>query len=178
MPPHDLRGVATALAARLAQPHFGTGSLASLRRLDPGGGLAVPALQRLLAEEVPDHWNQNDWALVTHVLALAAPDLHRGGARFGAALQASGYSESRLLRLLQADRDMLTVALPRACRFLVAKGEKLNPADIASLVRAASSADDTLENARTEIARQYYRAERDTAPKSADQTQLIPVEET
>jgi CRISPR system Cascade subunit CasB len=122
--------VALALAARLAQDSFGTGPLATLRRLDPGGSLAEPALHRLLAQEVPDAWlgarGLRDWALLVHLLALGAPDLHRGGARLGAALHAAGFSESRLARLLQADRTALDVLLPRACRFLLAKGEHLH----------------------------------------------------
>jgi CRISPR system Cascade subunit CasB len=158
--------VALALAARLAQDSFGTGPLATLRRLDPGGSLAEPALHRLLAQEVPDAWlgarGLRDWALLVHLLALGAPDLHRGGARLGAALHAAGFSESRLARLLQADRTALDVLLPRACRFLLAKGEHLHPPALIQLIRAASATDPAyLDDARTAIARDFYRAERD-----------------
>lgn len=157
--------VAFALARHLAGEAFGSGPRAALRRLDPTGALAEPALQRLLAQEVPDHWlagrGMRDWALITHLLALGAPDLHRGGAPFGAALQAAGYAETRLARLLHADRAALDVLLPRVCRFLLAKNERLNPSDLARLVRAAGSADpDYLEDVRTAIARDFYRAER------------------
>lgn len=172
-PPPDSRSVADKLAWRMAQEHFGAGPLAKLRRFDPGGSLAVPALQRMLTENVPDHWSRADWALVTHVLALGAPSLHRGGARFGAALLAAGYSESRLSRLLQANRAALTVVLPRAGRFLIAKGQRLNPSDIASFVRAASLGDNALERARAEIATHYYRAERDGVPVSGEPTQAM-----
>jgi len=162
----DTGGVVAALAGRLAQDSFGIGPLAALRRLDPAGSLATPALQRLLAQAVPDDWlgpqGMRDWALIVHLLALGAPDLHRGGARLGAALHAAGFSESRLARLLQADRTALDVLLPRACRFLLAKGEHLHPPALIQLIRAASATDPAyLDDARTAIARDFYRAERD-----------------
>ncbi len=171
--PPDTGGVVAALAGWLAQDSFGTGPLAALRRLDPAGSLATPALQRLLAQAVPDDWlglqGMRDWALIVHMLALGAPDLHRGGTRFGTALHAANYSESRLLRLLEADRAALDVLLPRTVRFLVAKGEKLDPAGLARFVLAisrAGSRPDRAEDERTGIARAYYRAERDSTASS------------
>lgn len=179
MPPDstpDTGSVVAALAGRLAQDSFGTGPLAALRRLDPAGSLATPALQRLLAQTVPDDWlspqGMRDWALIVHLLALGAPDLHRGGARLGAALHAASYSESRLLRLLDADRAGLDVQLRRTVRFLVAKGEKLDPVGLARCVLAVSRADtrpDIAEGERTGIARAYYRAERDSTASSPSQ---------
>lgn len=168
--PPQPRQVVLGIAARLAAEHFGTGPLAELRRLDPGKSLAVPGLQRLLAEFVPENWNQRDWGLIAHLLAFGAPDGLRTDKRFGAALHAAGYSESRLARLLAATRDDLTVVLPRAVRFLVAHGEGLPVADLAYFVRAATLGGSTLEGARTEIARHFYRAERATAsgPSSAE----------
>jgi CRISPR type I-E-associated protein CasB/Cse2 len=105
----------------------------------------------------------HDWTLVIHCLALAAPEQHRGGPPLGAALQAVGYSETRLLRLLKAGQPELAVLLPRACRFLVAKGERLNPGEIARFVLAVRRVEtdrDAAELARTRIAREYYQAER------------------
>ena len=173
VPPEDApdRGaLALAFAARIAADSFGTGPRAALRRLDLSdpGALAEPALQRLLVHVLPDDWSgmqvMRDWALLAHVLALAAPGLQSGGAAFGAALHVAGYSESRLLRLLEADRMALTVLLPRACRFLIANVQRLNPPELIRLIRMASSHDaPALERTRTEIARAYYRAERDAA---------------
>jgi CRISPR system Cascade subunit CasB len=152
---------------------FGTGPRAALRRMDlrDPDALAEPALQCLLVQVLPVEWSgrdvMRDWALLAHLLALSAPGLHVGGGSLGAALQAAGFSESRLLRLLGADRDTLTVLLPRACRFLAAKAQRLNPAELIRLIRAASSHEpEVLERMRTEIARGYYRAQRDEVESS------------
>jgi CRISPR type I-E-associated protein CasB/Cse2 len=178
-PAPTTESVALALARLLAAEAFGTGPRAMLRRLDPVGVLAEPALQRLLAQNVPDGWlcgrGMRDWALITHLLALGAPDHHCGGPRFGAALRAAGFSETRLARLLHADRVALDVLLPRACRLLLAKGKHLNPPDLACLVRAAADAEPShLEAARTAIARDYYRAERSAAPSPSASPAEVP----
>nr|WP_256476210.1 type I-E CRISPR-associated protein Cse2/CasB [Siccirubricoccus soli] len=144
-----------------------------MRRLDPAGNLAVPALQRLLAD-LPERWLQDGgeraWALLIHSLALAAPDLHRGGPPLGAALYTAGYSEGRLTRLLQARPTELLVVLPRMVRFLVAKGRKLDPDALRHLVLSAFRGQAAAsEEARTAIARAYYRAE--AAAETAARTQ-------
>ncbi len=152
-------GVVNDLTTRLGQESFGTGPLAELRRMDPKLAFASePALHRLLARYVPDDWlrgtGTNRWALLVHLLALAAPDHHRGGASLGAALFAAGYSEGRLTRLLEARVEEFATVLPRMVRFLVAKGERLNPFELARLVIWRGAEPDRLR-----IARDYYRAE-------------------
>jgi CRISPR system Cascade subunit CasB len=147
------------IAARIAHDSFGTGPLAELRRLDPKQGAPnAPALHRLLARYVPDDWLGGDamhrWTLLVHLLALAAPDQHRGGPSLGAALFAAGYSEGRLTRLLEARGAEFDVVLPRMVRFLVAKGESLNPYELSRLVLRGGG-----EAERLRIARDYYRAE-------------------
>ncbi len=173
----DPGALALRMAGYVAAESFGTGPRAALRRLDPRdpGMLAEPALQRLLVQMLPDAWSgmqvMRDWALLAHVLALAAPGLQSGGMAFGAALYAAGYSETRLLRLLEADRAALTALLPRACRFVIAKAQPLKPPELIGLIRAASSNDAAdLERVRTNIARAYYRADRD-ASRSAQSNQ-------
>lgn len=162
--------LALKMAGHIAADRFGTGPRAALRRLALGdpGALSEPALQRLLVQVLPDDWSgmqmMRDWALLAHALALAAPGLQSSKTAFGAALHAAGYAESRLLRLLEADRTALTVRLPRACRFLVAKSQPLCPPELIRLIRDSSKGDaEALERTRTEIARAYYRAERDAA---------------
>jgi hypothetical protein len=78
--------------------------MASLR--DPKqAGPGQPALHRLLARYIAQDRLRGDgmsrWALLIHLLALAAPDHHRGGDRLGRALFAAGDSEGRLTRLLE-----------------------------------------------------------------------------
>jgi CRISPR type I-E-associated protein CasB/Cse2 len=147
------------LVARIGHESFGTGPLAELRRMDPKQGAAsTPALHRLLARYVPDNWLGGDsidrWALLVHLLALAAPDQHRGSGSLGAAMFAAGYSEGRLTRLLLAREAELDVVLPRMVRFLVAKGERVNPYELRRFVLSRGG-----EAERMRIARDYYRAE-------------------
>jgi len=168
MPP-DAGETANKIAALLRAERFGTGPRAALRRMDPAH-LGEPALQRVLAEYLPDSLDDRrmaDWGLIIHTLALGSPDNLLGAKSFGASLAQAQYSESRLARLLQASRAQLNDLLPRACRFLVAKGESLNPSGIAHFVLAVSNAN-RADSARTQIARDFYRASR---PAPATQTQ-------
>ncbi len=107
---------------------------------------------------MPDEWlggdNMQRWVLLLHLLALAAPEQHRGGASLGSALFAAGYSEGRLTRLLEARETELNVVLPRMVRFLVSKGERLHPYELKRLVLSRGG-----QTERLRIARDYYRAE-------------------
>jgi hypothetical protein len=168
MPPDaapKLADVVSAVVARLDPDRIGTGPLAMLRRLDPAGSLAVPALQRLLWQHVPDKWLEGGglrrWALLIHAMALAAPDLLRGGNGLGRALHAAGYSEGRLIRLLEARAEDLPGGVPRMVRFMVAKGEALDPLALAWFVHGVAAGGDAAERQRERIAGDYYRAERD-----------------
>jgi CRISPR system Cascade subunit CasB len=146
------------IVARLADPSFGTGPLAELRRMDPEEPApGAPALHRLLARIDPDDTvvrrNLRGWTLLVHLLALAAPEL-RGDEYLGSALFAAGYSEGRLTRILEARAEQFADVLPRMVRFLVAKRRTFNPFDLARLVLRRGAEDD-----RRRIARDYYRAE-------------------
>nr|UXE45522.1 hypothetical protein Hi04_10k_c4997_00006 [uncultured bacterium] len=146
------------LIGRLGQEALGTGPLAEMRRADPRRPAeAPPALHRLLAR-LPDDMTRgrqfDRWALLVHLLALAAPEQHRGGQSLGQALFSAEYSEGRLTRLLEATEADYPVVLPRMVRFLVAHGERLNPFELARLVLRR---DKTQQRLR--IARDYYRAE-------------------
>jgi CRISPR type I-E-associated protein CasB/Cse2 len=149
----------SALVARIGHVSFGTGSLAELRRMDPRQAvLGQPALHRLLARYVAEDRLRGDgmsrWALLIHLLALAAPDQHRGGERLGRALFAAGYSEGRLTRLLETPSVDFAAILPRMVRFMVARGERLDPYELADLVVRGGT-----DRERQQIAQQYYRAE-------------------
>lgn len=154
------------IAARLSnQDALGTGDRAELRRLDPRGALAQPALHRLLARHVPEKWTRSDedmraWGLIVHALALAAPDSLRGAEPLGRALQAADWKEGRLVNLLDATFDELADQLPRAVRFLVARGQRLHAEDAAELVFSRLADDEGRgERVRRRIAGHYYRAE-------------------
>jgi CRISPR system Cascade subunit CasB len=146
------------IARQLGQEGFGTGPHAELRRMDPTKPGSAPAtLHRLLAQHPDDQLRGarfDRWMLLVHLLALAAPEGHRGGASLGAALYRADYSEGRLTRLLEAENGALAVVLPRMVRFLVAKGESLPHLELADLVLWGGS-----DRSKQRIARDYYRAE-------------------
>ena len=149
------------IATRLADP-MANGTRAALRRMDPGA-LGTPALQRLLAEAVPQAGGASDaaWALLAHCMALAAPDRHIRGTRLGQELAKAEFAESRLVRLLSPNADLSNL-LPRTVRFLVARGGALNGRDLWELIRPGMRPEPdevALDRARTRIARDYYRAD-------------------
>jgi CRISPR type I-E-associated protein CasB/Cse2 len=152
------------IAANLTPEALGTGPLAMLRRLDPSRASAEPALHKLLARHVPDARVDRDglatWALLVHAMALAAPGGMRLGAGLGGPLFAADYKEGRLTRLLEARAEDLAVTVPRAVRFLVAHGEPLDPMALARFVLDVTAGGKRAEVQRTEVARDYYRAER------------------
>lgn len=165
-----LREVVLAIAAQLDPDRIGPGPLAALRRLDPASasGLSTPALQRLLCKQVPDAWldggDMGCWPLIVHAMALGAPGLHRtfgAAGRLGSALFTAGFSEGRLVRLLESRLPDLPVAVPRAVRFLVAKGQGFDSIGLAFWVRGVAAGGLRAEAQRTAVARDYYRAERD-----------------
>lgn len=169
--PLSLAQVVNALAAQLDPDLMGTGPMAALRRLDPGGPLVEPALLRLLVQRVPDGWwagaGIHRWALVIHAMALAAPDLHRGRGpadRLGRALFDARFSELRLARLLEAGPDNLVIAVPRTVRFLVAKGRSFDSVPLARFVLGAWAGGSRADEQREELARDYFRAEREARP--------------
>src|ERR1700679_2977856 len=89
--PRTQRDMVGDLVAGIGHKLFGTGPLAELRRMDPKQAApGQPALHRLLARYVAEDrlrgTGMNRWTLLIHLLALAAPDQHRGGERLGRAL--------------------------------------------------------------------------------------------
>ena len=162
-----LHEVVYPLAAQLDPDLIGTGPLATLRRLDPSGSMTEPALQRLLWRHVPEPWlsgeGMRQWSLLIHAMALAAPDLHRGfgaNGRLGLALFEAGYSDGRLVRLLEARAADLPVVIPRTVRFLVAKRRGFDPVMLARWIQGIAAGGTRAEDQRTLVARDYYGAER------------------
>jgi CRISPR type I-E-associated protein CasB/Cse2 len=157
----SIHEIADKIAYEIGQDYFGAGPLAQLRRINPRIGVpGAPALHRLLARHVEDTTlnsatNFQRWSLLVHLLALAAPDDHRGGEPLGKALFEAGFSEARLAQLLDAEPADFPVVLPRVVRFLVAKREKLNTAELAYLILNPE-----LDDSRRRIAAAFYRAER------------------
>ncbi len=157
--PRTQEDVVGALIIRLAQENFGTGPLAELRRMDLRAATpTAPTLHRLLARNVPEAWmggaGLNHWALLIHLLALAAPSPLHNFTALGEALFTAGYNEGRLTTLLEAQEKDFPVVLPRMVRFVVSKGGSLHPYQLARLVLGGGREVD-----RMTIARAFYRAE-------------------
>jgi hypothetical protein len=147
------------LIAKLDQKNFGTRPLAELRRMDPRAAIpTTPTLHRLLARNVPEAWlggeGLNRWALLIHLLALAAPSPLHDFTTLGEALFTAGYKEGRLTALLESEAKGFPVVLPRMVRFLVAKNGNPHPYQLARFVLGGGCEVD-----RMTIARAFYRAE-------------------
>lgn len=145
----------------LSNKHYDTGALAALRRLDPNGALAAPALHRLLVH-VPEAELRGEklrgWALVIHCLALAAPEGFGGRTRLGRALLDAGFSDKRFVNLLDASPRELRDRLPRAVRFLMQRGGSVHSRQLAELVLTDPDTPE-YDARRQRIANDYYRAE-------------------
>jgi CRISPR type I-E-associated protein CasB/Cse2 len=155
--------------------HFGkvidNGSRAELRRMDPGGSLAEPALHRLLAEHVPETWLFGErlrrWALIAHIAAILGPDLSSSQERLGKSLSDCGIKEGRLTAFLQARGDQLLVMAPRMARLAVAKGVGLKLIELGEYLLDEVRDDARAERCRVRIAQAFYRAEQRKQSKAA-----------
>ena len=172
-PQPSLPAIVRAVAADLTPDRLGTGPLAALRRLDPEKPPTQPALLRLLVRHVPDlpaaGAELARWALLVHAMALAAPGLltFDQEAKLGAALFIAGYSEGRFTRLLEARAEKLPVQVPRMVRFLVARGQPLDPVALAWFIFGVAAGGERADAQRTRLAMDYYRAERWAAKTNA-----------
>lgn len=142
-----------------------TGDRAALRRIyltkrhDADGvvigmlhraGVTVPAKADVFAP----------WRLLAHVAALLSgtggQPPHTPGRRLGAALQAAGYSENRLLRLTAARGAALDGQIIRAARVLAQGGQA--SVNLWAVFDLAGRDPEKAEEARIRIAQDYYTA--------------------
>lgn len=134
-----------------------------LRRMDPHA-ISAPGFYKLAGTVLADDlWGPPDsvedaetrWAAIIVGLAQLG-DLHRPGARLGAALVAAKYSEVRFVRLLRADQNKLIDELPALGRFLAAKMTPADFTDAARLLLSIGRTDE--ERTRRSLARGFYGA--------------------
>lgn len=162
-----------ALVARLAGVVFHQlppGDLAALRRLDPTDPSAPAFWRALLLADVELSGEssaldrlERRWAVILSSLAILG-DLHRRHAALGRALASAGFSELRLVRLLRAAGPSLEDEIATVCRFLAAKAEPADTADLAKLL-FSDTHDTWRESERRRIARGYYTAAHALATK-------------
>ena len=186
-PAHERRpaswgDIAVTFAGTLARGDFPRGDLAELRRMEPDA-LDAAVVWRLLAryELLGSAQVENKWALILHGIALMTPtasgdgagrSAHEGMMPVGRALFSGGesqrsrafYSESRLNRLLTARGPILRTLLARLFRMLAAANQPFNWREMASFILNEGYDEEAAEQARRHIAREYYRAERQSTP--------------
>lgn len=147
-------------------PHLSTGDRAALRRIYLTGsrkadGVVVGLLHRAGVEAPERAEAFAPWRLLAHVAALLSgtggEQPHAPGRRLGAALQAAGYSENRLLRLTAARGPALHDQIVRAARMLAQGGQE--PVNLWTLLHLAGRDPDKAEEARIRIAQDYYSAQ-------------------
>ena len=149
------------------------GPAAALRR-GPHFGAGSAAMWRLLARHNPIGADRNPsgWASLIQSLAILTArgrsrdklTAHEPTMTVGRALEESGFSESRLARLLSARGRTRQEAAVRMCRRLE-KGHR-NRIDGISLARFVLHQDDATDST---IAREYYRAERKRLAKKENE---------
>ena len=186
-PTHERRpanwgDIAVTFARALASADFSRGDLAELRRMNPAAPDAA-VVWRLLAryELLGSPQIENKWALILHGIALMTPTAsgdgagrtaHEGMMPVGRALFSGGesqrssafYSESRLNRLLTARGPILRTLLARLFRMMAFAGQPFNWREMARFILNDGYNEEAAEQARRRIAREYYRAERQTTP--------------
>ena len=147
-------------------PHLSTGDRAALRRIflkrSSGAiGVVEGLLHRAGVAPSDDEEARAPWYLLAHVAALLSgtggEQPHAPNKRLGAALQAAGYSESRLLRLTAARGGALEGQIVRAARML-AQGAQ-GPVNLWTLLHLAGRDPAKAEEARIRIAQDYYAAQ-------------------
>jgi CRISPR type I-E-associated protein CasB/Cse2 len=154
------------LAGRLAA--LGTGPRADLRRLraDATDRWRSAAFYRIYADAISpdqtgDDEHQRRWAMI---LAGMTKLDHHFGCNAGAALADNGFSERRLVRLLDADQDHLAAELRALVSFLAAKGAAVNWTDLADLVLSCGG--ERHDAVRRRLAAAYYRTISSLAKKA------------
>ena len=168
-------------ANRLAWADFPRGDLANLRRMRPERpGPAV--YWRLMGQEdlLGSPNLEVKWALILHGIALmtstvpgdsASRNAHDGYTPVGRALflgsdtqRGTGfYSDARLRRLLTARGSTLRSLLARMFRMAAASGVRLNWREMARFILSEGYDREAAEWSRRRIAREYYRAERQSS---------------
>lgn len=163
-PERTIRAIAYNLVQDIGASDFPRGNLAELRRMNPDEPDA-PAFWKLAAKRrlTDNPALEGKWALVMHGIALMMPNAH-ADTKVGRALFEGGdsgrrnafYSNLRLNRLLQARGSTLRTLLSQLFRMLSSAGQPLDWREMASFILSEG---DAAEEARKEVAREYYNSE-------------------
>jgi len=130
-------------AAAMLHPETGSlpnGDRAALRRIDPDTPV-TPTLWKVLfdldQDESPDWIRQTKWEQrwATLLMGMAhCAGLHDYEVPLGQALAEAGWSETRFVRLLEAEEDTLPVLIRRMAQYLASKQQPANWDDVRQLL--------------------------------------------
>ena len=146
-----------------------TGEKASLRRMNPSNPEST-TFWKLMTQRGMDHVDWRKWGLITHGIALMAhgagkahvPRMPVGRSLYLGSEQQPGqrgfYSEDRLATLLAARGPTLHALLARLFRLLANEGCAFDWCEMARFILNEGFNESRADEARIEIAREYYRA--------------------
>ena len=170
--PADLESVITCLAETIEADDFGASGRNQLRRMDYNAPDSPFFWQMMVGEGMPRNPDIAKWALIVKGMAEMAHGAriaHRPGTPIGQTLylgrgqqplERSYYSEQRLATLLSARGPALLRHLDRLFRLLANDGCSFDWCEMARFILNEGYSEGEADDARTQIARDYYRAQR------------------
>ena len=161
IPPWEAVGRAAGMLDPENEKGLSNADEAALRRIDPDTPV-TPTLWKVLfdleQDEAPDGVDQTTWEQrwATLLMGMAhCAGLHDYDVSLGQALAEATWSETRFVRLLEADDETLPVLLRRMAQYLASKQQPANWDDVRQLLFVQSG--EAAEDVRLRIARPYYR---------------------
>jgi len=161
IPPWEAVGRAAGMLDPENEQGLSNADQAALRRIDPDTPV-TPTLWKVLfdldQDEAPDGVDQTTWEQrwATLLMGMAhCAGLHDYEVSLGQALAEASWSETRFVRLLEADDETLPVLLRRMAQYLASKQQSANWDDVRQLLFVQFG--DAAEDVRLRIARPYYR---------------------
>ena len=153
----------------VGDPFFPRGSLAELRRMNPGSPGKPSSFWQIMAERglEYDEVSENLWALVIHGIALMTPFAHDSKTPVGKALFEGGdptrnnpfYSKLRLNRLLNARGQTSRTLLSQLFRMMKVAQQPFDWTEMAKFVLHQERDPPKADKIRNDIARSYYRSQ-------------------
>ncbi len=165
--PYNFRVVMDNTIESIQGNEMTTGDKASLRRMDPASPSGSAFWSLMSQRGISNNADIKKWGLITHGIALMAHNgvAHNPRMRIGRVLYEGGgdrmpfYSNDRLATLLSAKGATLHRLLARLFRMLARERSSFNWRDMAWFILNEGYSEERTDEARIEIAREYYRAE-------------------
>ncbi len=167
--PKNFHTAIQGLAEAIEDKDFNRGDRSKLRRIDPDNPDTAAFWRLLVRAGMPENPDISKWGLIIHGMALmshGAGLAHNHRISVGRVLYQGGgkrvpfYSERRLSTLLAARGPTLRRLLARLFRMLSTEGCAFNWFEMAEFILYEGYDEGRADQARVEIARDYYIAER------------------